>query len=471
MRPWYKVPSPLLEKYGGVSFFPWDSTWHTLKEKWVDIGVMYVVSHPWWHNILKFGITQNFNMTRFASYNGCNPTDVTIEFICIVDNVKALEQKIISTTKAYRYRDQKSEWLSIEKSNLMCIITKHLELDRSLMEQEGIPIYHLVSQTETVSNNIAMVKDWPVEVSCAYDPNDEQSIPLSVQNRIFVALFQNDWQWQDCCPSLSFTRVEISVNLEVPQDILKSCYVHLSNLISIPADFRFCGMATVIEALEKDSLGTASVVNDRETRDVWQEKWNDNIQDQVEEYTKEPPPEWFVKAVKRIEQLDRSAETSDVIPEAQHWTLARPPDIADKYVSWTPKEEHVLMVAIREWPNGVKLSWHRLYDQYRHHLNPWRRPNDLANKWRDMNQRARDRIWNDISSGKCDAYAKTGNGPKRTRRKLEDIPSDDIWTCGCEKKYRLSSTQSIQEHIAHCFSQKPKVEMVLNNPAKKPKPT
>ncbi len=414
----YWITAPIIKQYGSVRAFPWEDWWSKWQAQWADVGVFYIVSNPGWSalipGVLKIGKSNSIREFRMGGYNGDNVTDVFIEYSVICTNVTKLEDHMKERFKGQRAVFGKKEWLKATKNDIIQATQSVLKLDSTSMAELGVPIYHfdyvvpppLVQICEPLREHTYLM---------------QSASPYTVQEKIYVSLFQQQHQWEDHLPPDKIHLVPLVPNLLLPLSLLER-YLNGEQLLAFPKNLSF------------------------EVNVEQEEDWtNMNLEPcswQPSDATTENPWSSFCSQLIALVQVQEDPDE-----DMPHWKDVRKTDLSKK-IAWTPREEFILLRAIKNSP--APICWNTVYSSHQSDFHPLRRPRDLNNKWTYMNKRRPDLIWENIETTKR-VILDPASYVKRKRRKIDELDPKELWHCdNCAKKYCKYSGVSIIEHKARC---------------------
>ena len=432
----YWITSPLLCNYGSIKAFPWDVQWAIWAAKWPDIGIFYIVSNAGWTclvpGVLKFGVSNSIGPGRMASYNGTNITDCTIEFMVICANVTELEDCMKAKWAHVRAveSNERSEWVIVERTDLVNSLANKLSLDADIMKNMGVPIYNF-DAAATAEENADMAHHLCEPYRELTYLNKKPSI-YTLHEKILVAIFQQRLpQWDIVLGADDFHLIKMTPGLIVPVELLQHYLDPLNRREKWPVDLTF-QMAPPPNSVEWN-IDDMAVQKDDDA---------DAPTDIVN-----PWVQFYLSLQERLHQqlLEINGPPADdpAIPkDTRSWKILRQKD-APKKIGWTPKEEWLLQKAVQQAPSPI--SWEALFDKHRSQFHQMRRPHDLCNKWTYMQKSTPERVWPEL---RLQPSLKRPNlfeeefgpvpEPKRVRRKIQDMPQRQVWSCSnCTKKYAI----------------------------------
>ncbi|AYV86797.1 MAG: hypothetical protein Sylvanvirus9_27 [Sylvanvirus sp.] len=482
----YSIPFPIIRGYGDLVSCPWTAWWSRWKIKWPHLGILYILSNHCWSsrfpNSIKFGVSDTILPARLNSYNGTNIENCIVEFMCLCTEPDILETDLKDVfapmrIKNIKVRNGRSEWITNSKFPVIQECMKRVTLNTSVLEELGVPIFEYDPDKMNMEINGLNNIDFKVlsnQCPVPYDPTNT-SIFLSTQEQMYVALFQTAWLWS---PMIRVELIHVAAKLSVPPTILKGHMEEVS--LKLHALKESKGLAndliqlkplpqTLLNVLSNIfpkqvpcESGTPCILFSEPLPPMFQEPAVDdslsmaNWVQEIESVEQEIIQHIHVEPDSSQSVLSSSSSSSSLSYHPELFNIRQEPS---QYVSWTPREEFILQTAISNWPEGTQISWSSIFSVHSHLFQVGRRPVDLSNKWKDMRLRTSEKIWPSISLAKREKNSSSSHiQEKRIRRRIDDLPTDEIWICEreCGKRYKTSSWLSIHEHVNMCKGKGPR---------------
>ena len=254
--------------------------------------------------IFKIGISHSFSTDRLHSYNGNNLANIDVEFLCICTDVELLENTLKSVLKSWRFTKFKpcgKEWIKMNRKELIQIILNHLKLDYFTFNKFGVPIYHFndkIDKFSKVDELVSRKETEEREIACPTYRTENSLLNLTLQDQMYIALYQCKKLWIDDNPETIFEiaieKILVRSNLEIQSSLLEKYGIKYSNYIMHTAnDFGFLNQlslnwSTVNDVMDSNDSNNSNNNTNPNHQNCLDEiqlfcKWQNFIDHQIQE--------------------------------------------------------------------------------------------------------------------------------------------------------------------------------------------